>query len=150
MSATATTWEPRTDNWEQVVRDVFAQQAALELVGAELGAVEPGMVEVILQRTAKVTQQHGTVHGGIIGMLADTAAALAALTVAPAGMIGVTVEYKLNLLAAATGDQIVARGRLVRAGRPLSVAACDVYAVADGIELLVATALVTLAGSRGR
>lgn len=150
MSATATTWEPRTDRWEQVVRDVFAQQAALELVGAELGAVEPGMVEVILQRTPKVTQQHGTVHGGIIGMLADTAAALAALTVAPAGMIGVTVEYKLNLLAAATGDQVVARGRLVRAGRPLSVAACDVFAVSDGVELLVATALVTLAGSRGR
>ncbi|MGD0454212.1 MAG: PaaI family thioesterase [Solirubrobacteraceae bacterium] len=150
MHATATSWEPQTEDWEQVVRNVFAQQGALALIGAELGSVELGMVEVTLPRTPKVTQQYGTVHGGIVGMLADTAAALAALTVAPAGMVGVTAEYKLNLLAPATGELILARGRVIRPGRPLTVAACDVYAVTAGAEQLVATALVTLAGSRGR
>lgn len=150
MTAHEPRWATRTDDWEQVVRGIFAEQRALALIGAELGRVEPGLVEVELPARPEVTQQHGTVHGGLIGLLADTAGALAALTVAPPDVIGMTVEYKLNLLAPAYGERVVAQGRLLRPGRPLSVSACDVYAIDDGVSTLCATALLTLAGSRGR
>lgn len=144
------TWEPRDPAFEQTIRDVFAQQGPLTEIGATLGRVEPGLVEVVLPCSPRVSQQHGTVHGGLIGLLADTAGALSALTVAKAGTIGMTVEYKVNLLAPARGERVVARGRLIRPGRPLSVAAADIYAVSDeGEESLVATSLVTLAASRG-
>lgn len=149
--APAAEWKPRNEHWESAVREVFAAQGALELIGAELGELAPGLIEVVLPCTPRVAQQHGAVHGGMIGLIADTAGALAGFSVAPAGMVGVTVEYKLSLLAPARGERLVARGHLLRAGNPISVSACDVYGVAeDGSETLVATALLTLAGSRGR
>lgn len=139
-------WVPRTEDFRERVRDVFAKQRALQLVGATLEEVEPGFVEIHMRRTDEVTQHHGMVHGGVIGMLADTAGALAALTIASAGGVGVTVEYKVNLLAPATDELMVARGHLIRSGRPLSVAHAHVYGVSDEREMLVATSLGTFAG----
>lgn len=143
-------WEPRVADYEDVVREAFAQQGAMRHIGASVERVEPGFVELMLPFREAITQQHGTVHGGVIGMLADTAAALAALSVADRVTVGLTVEYKLNLLAPAVGDVVIARGSLIRPGRPLSVAAADVYTVWEQRENLVATALGTFAAGRSR
>jgi len=140
-------WTPQRDDYREHVREVFAMSAATRLIGASLGRIEPGAVEVELPCHPAVMQQQGFVHGGVLGIIADAAAALSALSVAPAGTVGVTVEYKINLLEAAFGEKVVARGRLLRPGDAVSVAAADVYAIGtDGAEWLVATALVTLAG----
>ena len=144
-------FEPARPDFRDHVREVFQATAAMQLIGATLGRIEPGLVELELVRRDAVTQQHGYVHGGILGLLADGAAALAALTVAPAKTIGLTVEYKINLLEPADGERILARGRLVRSGHAVSVAACDVYALDPGApERLVATATVTLVGAGRR
>jgi uncharacterized protein (TIGR00369 family) len=140
------TWEPLTENYEERIAEVFSRQGAMALIGASLARVEPGFTELHLPCRDEVGQHHGMVHGGVVAMLADTAAALAALSVAAEGAIGMTVEFKINLLAPATGDKLIARGHLIRSGRPLSVAAADIYAASGDDEFLVATALGTFAG----
>jgi len=109
------------------IRSSFARQNAMALIGARLGLVAPGAVEIVLPFRDELTQQKGYVHGGIIGMIADSAAGYAAYTLMPADSTLVTSEYKINLLAAATSG-LVARGEVVKAGRTLTVARAEVYA----------------------
>ena len=109
------------------IRDSFARQQAMALIGASIGLVAPGVVEIVLPFRDDLTQQKGYVHGGIVGMIADSAAGYAAYSLMPAGGTLVTAEYKINLLAAATCG-LVARGEVVKAGRTLTVARAEVYA----------------------
>jgi uncharacterized protein (TIGR00369 family) len=109
------------------VRASFGRQKAMALIGARLTAVEPGATEIALAYREDLTQQKGFVHGGIIGMIADTACGYAAFSLMPAGCSLVTVEYKINILAPARGA-LVARGQVVKAGRTLTVARAEVYA----------------------
>ena len=109
------------------VRESFGRQKAMALIGASLGLVAPGAVEIALPFREDVTQQKGFVHGGIIGMIADTACGYAAFSLMPAGCSLVTVEYKINILAPAT-SALIARGEVVKAGRTLTVARAEVYA----------------------
>jgi uncharacterized protein (TIGR00369 family) len=108
-------------------RASFARQKAMTLIGARLTAVEPGATEISLPYRDDLTQQKGFVHGGIIGMIADTACGYAAFSLMPADCSLVTVEYKINILAPARGS-LVARGEVVKAGRSLTVARAEVYA----------------------
>ena len=111
----------------QHVRDSFARQKAMSLIGASLAAVEAGVSEIRLPYRADLTQQKGFVHGGIIGMIADSAAGYAAYSLMPASASLVTVEYKMNILAPARGA-LVARGKVIKSGRTLTVARAEVYA----------------------
>jgi uncharacterized protein (TIGR00369 family) len=108
-------------------RDSFGRQKAMALIGASLTRVDPGAVEIALPYRDDITQQKGFVHGGIIGMIADTACGYAAFSLMPADCSLVTVEYKINILAPAQGD-LVARGEVVKAGRTLTIARAEVYA----------------------
>ena len=108
-------------------RDSFGRQKAMALIGATMESVEPGRVEIALPYRDDLTQQKGFVHGGIIGMIADTACGYAAFSLMPADCSLVTVEYKINILAPAQGD-LVARGDVVKAGRTLTIARAEVYA----------------------
>lgn len=109
------------------VRESFARQRAMALIGASLTVVEPGRVEIELPFRDDLTQQKGFVHGGILGMIADTACGYAAFSLMPAGCSLVTVEYKINILSPARGS-LVAQGEVVRPGRTLTVARGEVYA----------------------
>src|SRR5215212_10158564 len=109
------------------VRESFGRQKAMALIGASLSVVEAGRVEVALPFRPDLTQQKGFIHGGIIGMIADTACGYAAYSLMPASASLVTVEYKINILAPALGA-LTARGEVVKAGRTLTVARAEVYA----------------------
>ena len=109
------------------VRESFARQKAMALIGARLTLVEPGRVAIELPFRDDLTQQKGFVHGGILGMIADTACGYAAFSLMPAGCSLVTVEYKINILSPARGS-LVAQGEVVRPGRTLTVARGEVYA----------------------
>jgi uncharacterized protein (TIGR00369 family) len=115
------------------VRDSFARQKAMALIGASLAAVDQGESEIRLPYRADLTQQKGFVHGGIIGMIADSAAGYAAYSLMPPSASLVTVEYKMNILAPARGA-LVARGKVIKSGRTLTVARAEVYA-ADGTHV---------------
>ena len=116
-------------DYERRVRDSFARQAAMGLIGASIARVEPGTVDLVLPHRDDLTQQHGFLHGGIVAMIADTAGGYAGYTLFPADASVLTAEYKLNLLAPGEGESFVAEGRVVKAGRTLCVTQAEVYAI---------------------
>ena len=134
MDAPRAKFQPVDPGFAARVRASFGRQKAMALIGAELTVVEPGYAEIALPYRGDLTQQKGYVHGGVIGMIADTACGYAAYSLMPAGSSLVTVEYKINILAPA-------RGEVLRPGRSLTVARGEVYAE-DGKP--VATMLQTL------
>ena len=109
------------------VRESFSRQKAMALIGARLAVVEPGHVEITLPYREDLTQQKGYIHGGILGMIADTACGYSAFSLMPAGCSLVTVEYKINILNPARRS-LVARGEVVKPGRTLTVARAEVFA----------------------
>lgn len=116
------------------VRASFARQHAMTLIRASLSLVEHGRAEIHLAHWSGIEQQHGFVHGGVVGMIADSAAGYAAMTTVPATASVLTVEYKMNLMAPADGEQLIARGKVVRAGRTLVVTQAEVFAIKNGQE----------------
>lgn len=127
------------------VAESFRRQAFMDFLGARLAAVEAGGCTIELPFRPELSQQHGFFHGGVVGTLADNACGYASFTLAPADSSILTVEYKLNLMAPAAGTLLIARGRVIRAGRTLIVAGADVSVRRDdGVEKPVATALATL------
>lgn len=132
---------PQNRDFEATVRRLFDRQSLMRTLGAELTRVTPGLVEVALRFRPEITQQGSVLHAGVLASIADTASGFAALTLMPAGSDVVSVEFKMNLLAPARGERFVARARVVRSGRTLSVCATDVIAD-DGT--LVATFLGTM------
>jgi uncharacterized protein (TIGR00369 family) len=132
------------------IRTSFARQGLMRTIGATLGAISPGTVEIHLVPSPEISQQHGFVHAGAVTAIADSAAGYAALSLMPEGRGVLSVEYKINLLAPAIGDRIVARGSVVRAGRTLTVAQANVFAETDGDERLIAVLTATMMTVEGR
>jgi uncharacterized protein (TIGR00369 family) len=135
--------EPADPAFESRVRDSFARQGLMRTLGAVLSRVAPGEVEVALTFRRDLTQQHGFLHAAAMTAAADSACGYAALTLMPPGTDVLTVEFKVNLLAPGKGAGVVARARVLRAGRTLTVCAGDVFAIDGGEETLVLTMLAT-------
>lgn len=122
------------------VSNSFAQQAIMNLIGARLALVEPGVVEIELPFRPDLTQQDGYLHAGVITTVADSAAGYAAFTLMPAGSRVLSIEFKVNLLRPARGELFVARAEVIKAGRTLTVVRADVFATgANSEKELVAT-----------
>ena len=132
------------------VRASFELQHAMALIHATLPVVEHGRAEIHLPHWSGVEQQHGFVHGGVVGMIADSAAGYAAMSMVPASASVLSVEYKINLMAPADGDHLIARGKVLRAGRTLIVAQGEVFAVKDGRETLCALMQQTIMVMHGK
>ena len=133
-----------------MIPKAFAAQGFMKLVGAELDEVGEGFVQVSVAYRPELTQQHGFYHGGVIAFLADNATTAAAGTVARPDQSVLTVEYKLNFVSPAVGERVYCRAEVVKPGRMLTVVEAKVYAVKDGKEKLVATALATIANVDAR
>ena len=133
MHAQHTQFQPKDPAYAARVRASFARQKAMDLIGARLTVVEPGTTEIALAFRDDLTQQKGFVHGGILGMIADSACGYAAYSLMPATSSLVTVEYKINILAPARGD-LVARGQVIRPGRTLTVTRGEIF-TADGTHV---------------
>ncbi|WP_204840133.1 PaaI family thioesterase [Cereibacter azotoformans] len=122
----------------------------MDLIRATLTLVEPGRTEIHLPHWDGIEQQHGFIHGGVVGMIADSAAGYAAMTLVPADASVLTVEYKMNLMAPADGHGLIARGEVVRAGRTLIVTRAEVVALRDGAEQACALMQQTIMVMRHR
>jgi uncharacterized protein (TIGR00369 family) len=143
-------FKPSDPNFEARCRDSFNRQPAMHLIGATISRLEPGFCEVELIRRHEVTQQHGFVHGGMVGMIADGAAGYAAYSLFPADATVLTVEYKLNLLAPADADRLLARAQVSKYGRTLTICHMDVVGVTTKGEINCATGLATMMCLLGR
>ena len=149
MSA-ADTFTVRDPAFEARVRDSFARQPLMGFIGAELVSVTPGRCEIRLPYRAELSQQNGFFHGGIVGTLADNAGGFAGYSLMAHDSGVLTVEFKLNLMAPASGECLIACGEVVRAGRNLVVTRADCYVEQDGQRNLCATMQQTLMAMHGK
>jgi uncharacterized protein (TIGR00369 family) len=132
--------KPLNPSFVDAVKTSFAQQPIMALIGAQLGLVEPGIVEISLPYRADLTQQNSYLHAGVITTIADSACGYAAYTLMPEGSAVLSVEFKVNLLRPAQGESFVTRAEVIKAGRTLSVVRADVFALdANAERKLVAT-----------
>lgn len=135
--------QPKCPDYVARVHDSFKRQAFMGYLNARLGEVAPGAVDIELDHRAELCQQHGFFHGGVVGTLADVSGGYASFSLMGENDSVLTVEYKLNLMAPAQGEKLIARGRVIRAGRQLIVSRSDVFAVAAGVEKPCAALLGT-------
>jgi uncharacterized protein (TIGR00369 family) len=126
------------------VRASFVRQGMMQHLGVRIVRVEKGEVEFALPMSDKVTQQQGAFHGGAMGALADICCGYAALSVAPEGMEVTTVEYKINFVSAAVGQEVVCIGKVVKAGRTLTITNAELFDVRDGVRKLCGVMQATL------
>jgi uncharacterized protein (TIGR00369 family) len=150
MSHAATHWKPQDPAFAERVRTSFGRQGAMRTLGAELVAVLPGYCAIALVPRPEVGQQHGYVHAGVVAAIVDSAGGYAGFTLFPANASVLTVEYKLNLLAPATGERLVAEGFVVKPGRTLAITRGEVHAEHDGRRTLVAIMQQTLMVMHGK
>ncbi len=130
--ADPTLFQPRNPAFEARVRESFARQKMMALLGAELISVRAGEVEIALPYSEALTQQHGFLHAAAITAVADSACGYAAFSLMAAEQEVLSVEFKVNLLSPAVGDRFVAVGRVLRPGRTLTACTGEVWAEAAG------------------
>jgi uncharacterized protein (TIGR00369 family) len=137
-------------DFESRVRQSFSRQSLMKTLGAKLATVNPGIVEIELTNRPEITQQHGFIHAGAISSVLDSACGYAAYTLMPADAAVLSVEFKVNLMAPARGERLIARAEVKRSGRTITVCNADAYMVNAGEKKLVATMLATMMCIRGR
>lgn len=120
------------------IEESFAAQSMMTTLGAKLTLIEEGLVHITAPILPGSLQQQGFGHAGLTFAIGDSAAGYAALTRIGPGNEVVTAEIKINLLAPARGEHLIAKGRVIKPGGRLVVVAADVYAVTDEEELLIA------------
>ncbi len=137
-------FEPKDREFIEKVYKSFSKQAVMKLIGAELTKVQPGKVDVKLPFREDLTQQNGFIHAGIITTIADSACGYAAFSLMPENSSVLSVEFKVNLLSPAVGDYFLAEGRVIKAGKNLSVVRGDVFAVKGKVNKQIAAMIGTI------
>ncbi|MBT6095864.1 MAG: PaaI family thioesterase [Rhodospirillaceae bacterium] len=145
-----TDFAPATENYAERVRESFSKQGMMSHMGAEVTEVRPGYCEVVLPHRPEILQQHGFFHGGALASIVDTAGGYAAFSLFDADDGILTVEFKINCLAPARGEKLLARGEVVKLGRTLTVTKGEVIAVEDGNETVCGLMQQTLMRITGR
>lgn len=139
-----------SDTTTDRIRASFERQGLMRTLGATLDGIAPGCVAISLAPKPEISQQHGFVHAGAVAAIADSAAGYSALTLMPTGRGVLTTEFKINLLAPATGSRIIARAKVLKSGRTLTLVQTEVFAEADGKERLIAFFTATMMTIEGR
>ncbi len=140
----ASSFTPKNPDFRKVAAGTFERQQAMRTLGIFIARLEPGEVDLAMDYSADLTQQNGFVHAGVITAGLDTACGIAAFTLMPAGVDILTVEFKTNLLAPASGERFLFRATVVKPGRTLTVCEARAFALRDGREHLIATMTGTL------
>jgi uncharacterized protein (TIGR00369 family) len=117
----------------------FPKSAGMRVVSAE-----PGKVTMALAKRPELCQFFGHFHGGVITALADHAAGACATSSMPDGKVAVTVEIKINFLAPADGEEMIARAETIQAGSSIGVVKVEVASQKAGAERICAFATATM------
>lgn len=131
-------------NFAQTVSESFYKQGLMRYLGAKLDAVEPGYVRIVMPFSDNLTQQHSYFHAGAMTSIVDSACGYASLTLMPANAEVLTIEFKVNFIAPASGEYVIAHGRVLKPGRTVTVCQGEVFAIKDGVEKLCAVMQATM------
>jgi uncharacterized protein (TIGR00369 family) len=143
-------FEPKDPNFRSRVEATFERQEVMRTLGIAIAKLEPGEIELTMPRATAYTQQHGFIHAGIIATALDTACGCAAFSLMPDDAAVLTVEFKISLIAPASGERFLFRARVVKPGRTLTFCEASAVSVDGGTEKLVATMTGTLMALFGR
>ena len=120
------------------IRESFAAQSLMATFAARMTEVDAGHIRITAPIQANDLQQQGFGHAGLTFSIGDSAAGYAGLTTLPLDQEVVTAEMKVNLLAPARGDRLIATGRVIKPGRRIIVVSAEVHAESDGKTTLIA------------
>ncbi len=137
-------FEPRDKNFEYKVVESFNHQEVMKTVKASIVSVFPGEVELQFPFQDSLTQQHGFIHAGIISTVLDSACGYAAFSLMSADAAVLTIEFKVNLLSPAKGDNFIAKGKVIKPGKNITVATGEMFAQEGNKQKLVASMSGTL------
>ncbi len=137
-------FNPKDADFEARVRESFVQQGMMKHIGAVLTKVAPGEVEIQLPFSHDLTQQNGFLHAAALTAIVDSACGYAAATLTEKNVNPLTIEFKVNFMSPAIGELMIARARVIKPGRNVTISAGDVFAVSSGTEKLIATMLTTI------
>jgi uncharacterized protein (TIGR00369 family) len=141
---------PRNPAWEQRSREIFERQSFMRMIGARVANLAPRVCDLELPYRDDLCQQNVYLHGGVITSIADTSCGIASSTLMSAEARILSVEFKYNMMAPAAGERFIARGRVVRPGRTLTIAESFVFAVRDGSEHEIGRMLATMMFLEGK
>lgn len=141
---------PADTDFAARVSESFTKQGLMTTLGARLTRVEPGEIEIEMPIGPSVSQQHGFAHAGAVASIADSACGYAAFSLMPQDSGVLAVEFKINLLAPGAGDKLIARAKVIRAGRTLSICQAEVSALNEDEERVVAIMTATIMNVRNR
>jgi uncharacterized protein (TIGR00369 family) len=143
-------FQPKPADFDKKVRDSFARQIAMQTLGVGIETVHPGEVTLSMSYDTALTQQHGFIHAGVITTGLDSAAGYAAHSLMADDAAVLTVEFKVNLMAPASGKAFLFKGQVIKPGRSLTFTEAKAYALNDGQEKLIATMSATMMAVVGR
>ena len=136
--------KPIDTEYESRIRASFERQQVMNLIGAKLTKVAPGEIRIEMPYSVSLTQQHGYIHAGIVTTIVDSACGYAAYTLMPKESSVLSVEFKINLLSPAKGEMFIATGKVLKAGRTLTICQGEVTARDGGEEKLVSVMQATM------
>ena len=128
---------------EARIRESFGRQRLMATLRVTIAYIGPGEVHLAMPYDERFCQQNGFLHAGAVASLADSANGYAAYTLAPPDTDVLAVEFKINLLQPARAEWFLARARVIRPGRTLSVCQADVV-TGDAEARQVATMMSTI------
>lgn len=139
-------FQPADGEYETRVRQSFGRQMVMKTIGATIDQISPGRVVLRFPYNEKFTQQHGFIHAGIVSTALDSACGYAAYSLMPKDAGVLSIEFKVNFLAPAKGDEFSAIGRVRKAGRNIIVVDGEMSAHINGSPLpkLIATMMATM------
>jgi uncharacterized protein (TIGR00369 family) len=135
---------PQNPDFASAVAQSFARQGLMQALGIELVEVAPGRCVLQAARSPDLLQQEGYFHGALIGAMLDSAGGYAGYSLMPPQSEVLTTEYKVNFLAAAEGERLVVRAKVVKPGRTLTVTTAEAFCLRGQVEHLCAVMLQTL------
>lgn len=139
------TFEPRNLNYRYIINSKFEKNVFAHHIGFRLTLIEPGHVEGELDIQEMHHQQSGMIHGGVTSSVADIVMGFAAYSLVGEGEGTVTSDLKIAYLRPGEGAKLIARGRVIKAGRLLYYCEADVLSVDElGTELLIARGYATM------
>ena len=137
-------YESENPDYAATVAASFARQGLMRALGIELVEVTPGACVLSAAADPRLTQQQGFFHGALIGAMLDCAGGYAAYSLMPPGSEVLTTEYKVNFIAAAAGERLIARARVLKPGRTLTVTMAQAFCAQNSVETPCAIMLQSL------
>lgn len=132
---------------EKLILESCRRSQTLKLLAAEILVVDKGRFELRIPQLNFTHRPTGMFNGSTIASAVDVASGYAAVSMFNEDARFSTVELKVNFLSPAMGDQLLAKARVLKSGKVLSVVQVDVFSVYTEVgakETFAATALVTL------